>query len=68
MLGVPVGFVLEKVLYLAFIFKGGFPVWWKAEMGNFCKGENGNLRFLEAEIENEPNYKGGNRKQIHKSP
>ena len=29
---------------------GGFPVWQKAEMGNFCKAENGNLRFFKAEI------------------
>ena len=30
--------------------RGGGPNWRKAEMGNFCKAENGNLRFFEAEI------------------
>ena len=29
---------------------GSFPVWRKAEMGNLCKAENGNLRIFEAEI------------------
>ena len=33
--------------------KVGFPVCRKAEMGNFFKAENGNLRFFKAEIGNQ---------------